>query len=110
MTAAHARTSTKTTPMLVTRQRQLLQLLDVLGGSAGKLDFQTLLFLDCQKLSAGAPYDFVPYKCGPFSFTSYADRRKLVERGLGAADDRLRGTHARELPQPAAQGRHHRTV
>ncbi|WP_441288588.1 hypothetical protein ACSRUE_42725 [Sorangium sp. KYC3313] len=45
MTTAHARTSTKTTPMLFARQRQLLQLLDAVGGSAGKLDFQKLLFL-----------------------------------------------------------------
>jgi len=29
----------------------------------------------------------VPYKFGAFSFTSYADRRKLVERGLLADDE-----------------------
>ena len=87
MTAAHARTSTKTTPMLFSRQRQMLQLLDALGGSAGKLDFQKLLFLYCQEPSSGAPYDFVPYKFGAFSFTSYADRRKLIERGLLVDDE-----------------------
>jgi len=47
------------------RQRKLLQLLDALGGSAGNLDFQKLLFLYCQELSSGAPYDFVPYKSEP---------------------------------------------
>lgn len=47
------------------------------------LDFQKLLFLYCQEWSTEAtPYDFVPYKYGAFSFTSYADRRKLIERGL----------------------------
>lgn len=75
--------STRTTPMLFSRQRQLLQLLDALGGTSGMLDFQKLLFLYCQDASTGkAPYDFVPYKYGAFSFTSYADRRKLIERGL----------------------------
>lgn len=83
MTATTARTSTRSTPMLFSRQRQLLQLLDALGGTSGMLDFQKLLFLYCQEPSTGtAPYDFVPYKFGAFSFTSYADRRKLIERGL----------------------------
>ena len=83
MTATTTRTSTRTTPMLFSRQRQLLQLLDALGGTSGMLDFQKLLFLYCQESSTGeAPYDFVPYKFGAFSFTSYADRRKLIDRGL----------------------------
>ena len=76
MTAKTARTPTRSTPMLFSRQRQLLQLLDALGGTSGMLDFQKLLFLYCQEPSTGeAPYDFVPYKFGAFSFTSYADRR-----------------------------------
>jgi len=88
MTATTARTSTRTTPMLFARQRQLLQLLDALGGTSGMLDFQKLLFLYCQEASTGeAPYDFVPYKFGAFSFTSYADRRKLIERGLLEDED-----------------------
>lgn len=83
MTATTARTSARSTPMLFSRQRRLLQLLDALGGTSGMLDFQKLLFLYCQEPSTGeAPYDFVPYKFGAFSFTSYADRRKLIERGL----------------------------
>jgi hypothetical protein len=95
MTAAHARTSTKTTPMLFSRQRQLLLLLDALGGSAGKLDFQKLLFLYCQESTAGtAPYDFVPHKFGAFSFTSYADCRKLVAHGLIEDDEGWRITDA----------------
>ena len=41
----------------------------------GNLDFQKLLFLYCQEPDSGSPYEFVPYKFGAFSFTSYADRR-----------------------------------
>ena len=73
-----------TTPRisLNSRQRLLLTLLDALGGRLGNRDFQKLLFLRCQAEGASAPYEFVPYMYGAFSFTSYADRRKLVERGL----------------------------
>lgn len=74
-------------PVLFARQRQLLQLLDALGGSCGRLDFQELLFLYCQEPWSGAPYDFVPTRSGAFSFTSYADRRKLIERDLLVDDD-----------------------
>jgi hypothetical protein len=71
--------------MLPKRQRLLLSLLDALGGRVGNLDFQKLLFLYCQTEAEGL-YDFVPYRFGAFSFTSYADRRRLVERALLADD------------------------
>jgi uncharacterized protein (DUF488 family) len=32
-------------------------------------------------------YDFVPYRYGGFSFTSYADKRRLTEQGLLVDDD-----------------------
>jgi hypothetical protein len=67
---------------LSVRQRGLLGLLSALGGKVGNLDFQKLLYLRCVDLGDAAPYEFVPYKRGAFSFTSYADRRKLIERGL----------------------------
>jgi hypothetical protein len=73
--------------MLFERQRQLLALVDALGNSIGIVDFQKLLFLYCQEPSSGQPYDFVPYKFGAFSFTSHADRRKLVERGYLIDDE-----------------------
>ncbi len=73
--------STAGSPRLFHRQRLLLGLVDALGGEIGNLDFQKLLFLYCQDVE-DAPYDFVPYRFGAFSFTSYADRRKLIERGL----------------------------
>lgn len=84
MTASTARTPR--TPTLFARQRELLRLLDALGGTADLLDFQMLLFLFCQE-SAVAPYDFVPHKLGAFSFTVDMDRRKLIERGLLEAGD-----------------------
>lgn len=77
----------KATPILFDRQRQLLALLDAFGGTAGNLDFQKLLFLYCQEPGSGSPYEFVPYRFGAFSFTSYADRRKLAERGFLVADE-----------------------
>ncbi len=73
--------------MLFERQKALLSLLDAFGGEVGNLDFQKLLFLYCMEEDTPT-YEFVPYKYGGFSFTSYADRRRLVERGLLHADDR----------------------
>lgn len=88
MSLSHAQSSQKRSePMLFERQRRLLTLLDAFGGRAGGLDFQKLLFLYCQEPDAGGLYEFVPYKFGAFSFTSYADRRKLVERGFLANDE-----------------------
>lgn len=75
-------------PALLSRQRLTLQLLNAIGGSATNLDFQKLLFLYCQEVRVDPPYEFVPYKYGAFSFTSYADRRKLIERGLLGNDER----------------------
>jgi hypothetical protein len=68
-------------PMLYERQKCLLALVDALGGSVATTDLQKLLFLWTQA-DEEPLYDFVPYKFGAFSFTSYADKRKLVEKGL----------------------------
>ncbi len=77
-------------PFVFARQRKLLGLLAALGGRVGNLDFQKLLFLLCQEQpGAAVAYEFVPYKFGAFSFTSYADRRKLVERGLLADEENM---------------------
>lgn len=69
------------------RQRRLLALLHAFGGREHNLDFQKLLFLYCQEPGAHGTYEFIPYKYGAFSFTSYADRRKLVERGFLANNE-----------------------
>lgn len=73
--------------MLFDRQRQLLALLYALGGRANNRDFQKLLFLYCQESDGDPPFEFVPYKYGAFSFTSYEDRRKLVQRGYLVNDE-----------------------
>ena len=84
-----------TMPRLYARHRLLLGLLGAIGGDASNTDFQKLLFLYCKGLSSHRTtetpqgrYDFVPYHDGAFSFTSDADRRRLVDWGLLADDDR----------------------
>jgi uncharacterized protein (DUF488 family) len=74
--------------MLFDRQKRLLALLDAHEGEVGNLDFQKLLFLYCQEVEEN-PYEFVPYKYGGFSFTSYADKRRLIEQGLLADEERI---------------------
>jgi hypothetical protein len=73
--------------MLFERQRLLLTLLSAAGEPVGQTDFQKLLFLYTRECEAAPSYEFVPYKFGAFSFTSYADKRKLVEAGLLADDE-----------------------
>jgi hypothetical protein len=60
----------------------MLALLEAIGGQASNTDFQKLLFLFSQETADPPLYEFVPYKYGAFSFTSYADRLKLIEKGL----------------------------
>jgi len=77
----------KTSYSLFNRQKVLVALLHALGGKVSNLDFQKLLFLYCREVEVEPSYEFVPYHFGAFSFTSYADRRKLMERGLLAEDN-----------------------
>ena len=81
------RTYQPKTPRLLPRQRLLINLLDSLDSPTSSRDFQKLLFLYCQESDSNSLYEFVPYQFGAFSFTSYADRRKLVERGLLVDED-----------------------
>jgi len=74
--------------MLFDRQKRLLALVDALGGEVGGLDFQKLLFLYCREVEETPSYEFVPYRFGGFSFTSYADKRRLIERSLLADEER----------------------
>ena len=74
--------------MLLERQRLLLTLLEAVGGGPVRAtDFQKLLFLYTQESRTAPAYEFVPYKFGAFSFTAYADKRKLIAVGLLADDD-----------------------
>lgn len=74
-------------PILPARQGLLLALLSAVGGRCRNLDYQKLLFLCCQEAPPPPLYEFVPYKFGAFSFTSYADRRRLIASHLLVADD-----------------------
>lgn len=62
-------------------------MLDALRGPVSNLDFQKLLFLYTQECEEQPSYEFVPYKFGGFSFTSYADKRRLMAAGLLVQDD-----------------------
>lgn len=73
--------------MLYKRQQVLLTLLDAIGAPVGHTDFQKLLFLFTLQCETAPSYEFVPYRFGGFSFTSYADKRKLIEKGFLADDD-----------------------
>jgi len=68
--------------MLFERQHLLLTLLDALHGPLSNTDFQKLLFLYTRECEKTATYDFVPYKFGGFSFTAYADKRRLTKAGF----------------------------
>jgi uncharacterized protein (DUF488 family) len=73
--------------MLFERQRLLLTMLDALGGPVANTDFQKLLFLYTRQCEPSPAYEFVPYKFGAFSFTSYADKRHLAEAGCLTDDE-----------------------
>ena len=73
--------------MLFERQRLLLTVLDAVGEPVSHTDFQKLLFLYTRECEATPTYEFVPYRFGAFSFTSYADKRKLIAEELLEEDD-----------------------
>jgi Protein of unknown function, DUF488 len=75
--------------MLFDRQKRALALVDALGGEIGNLDFQKLLFLYCREVEVTPSYEFVPYKFGGFSFTSYADKRRLIGQSLLEDEERV---------------------
>lgn len=66
-------------------------MLDALNTPVGNLDFQKLLFLYTKECEREPSYEFVPYKFGGFSFTSYADKRRMMEAGLLLQDDQQWG-------------------
>lgn len=69
-------------PRLFGRHKVVLALLHALGGNETKINFQKLLFLFCRGMGGEPVYEFTPCKYGAFSFTSHADRRKLIREGL----------------------------
>lgn len=69
--------------MIFKRQKLLLALLEEWGGELSNTDMQKYLFLvsRCQD-KRNRSYHFVPYKFGCFSFNSYSDKRKLIEKKI----------------------------
>ena len=63
------------------RRKVLLGLLEALGRSVPKVDFQKYLFLVCMRQSKPA-YEFVPHRFGCFSFQVDADKRTLTKYGM----------------------------
>lgn len=93
--------------MLFQRQQLLLSLVDSVGEPVGHTDLQKLLFLYTQECEKVPSYDFVPYRFGCFSFTSYADKRRLTAGGFLVEDDqqwRLTDT-GREMARKSTVGR-----
>jgi hypothetical protein len=80
--------------MLFDRQKQLLALLDSLGGSAGNLDFQKLLLLYCLESGDAPPYEFIPYKFGAFYFSKNTEQEKQNAKSMHARRVRTRGFSA----------------
>jgi len=50
--------------------------------------FRSFFILYCQEVQTKPSFDLVPYKFGGFSFTSYADKRRLIDQGLLADQER----------------------
>lgn len=63
------------------RQKILLALIEAFGGQLNNTDLEKLLFLFCIE-SGENYYDFFPYKYGAFSFMTYYDQDKLIEKEI----------------------------
>jgi uncharacterized protein (DUF488 family) len=68
------------------RERVLLAIIETFGGKLTSTDLEKHLFLFCQT-SGRDYYDFFPYHYGPFSFTSYDDKRKLIKQDILKDDE-----------------------
>jgi hypothetical protein len=68
------------------RRKIILALLEALGGEVPPTDFQKYLFLLSQ-IQEHPSFEFVPYKFGCFSFSSYVDRRVMRGSGLLSQND-----------------------
>ncbi|MBM3499433.1 MAG: DUF488 domain-containing protein [Armatimonadetes bacterium] len=65
-------------------KRLLAHVLEAAGGAASRTRLMKWLFLVARETKWGqrnCPYDFVPYRYGPFSFLAYHDVRKLADQG-----------------------------
>lgn len=93
--------------MLFKRQKLLLALLAANDGKLDKVNFQKLLFLYCKTRESEPTYEFVPHKRGCYSFTSHADKAKLMKKGYLAHSESWvltsEGLKASRLPSPERQ-------
>ena len=78
---------------MFTREKVLLALLDRAGGGMSRTRLVKLAFFFAQEnpdYPAGAVYQFVPYRFGPFSFTLYHELERLAQAGaVSVASGRL---------------------
>ncbi len=63
------------------RRKVILALLEIMGADIPRTDFQKYLFL-LSELQSQKSFEFVPYKFGSFSFSSYVDKRAMTEANL----------------------------
>ncbi len=63
------------------RRKVILALIEIMGGDIPRTDFQKYLFL-LSELQPEKSFEFVPYKFGSFSFSSYVDKRVMTEAQL----------------------------
>ena len=89
------------------RQRLVVELLSSAGRQVSRLAFMKWLFLLVRETDWGGrecPYDFVPYRFGPFSFRAYEDIRKLGALGVvEQSGDALRLVSSRVPGLPPAR-------
>lgn len=71
------------------RQRFILALISMAGGSLSRMDFQKLLFLSQQEADFSY-FDFVPYQYGCYSFQAQSDVELLCKMGwLDSTSNRI---------------------
>ena len=88
------------------RRKVLLGLLEALGRSVPKVDFQKYLFLVCMQQDKPA-YEFVPHRFGCFSFQMESDKRTLAKYNvLKASEKWMLGNSGRYLDQLYPSDRH----
>lgn len=70
---------------MISRERAILRVMKIRGGTVGRLDLIKLLFLSRENLGEKEKqtfYGFVPYKYGPYSFAASRDLGKLEGKGF----------------------------
>jgi uncharacterized protein (DUF488 family) len=92
---------------MLERQKIILMLLQLAGGSAPRLKLVKLAFLLSRSEFQGAStfYRFVPYKYGPFSFTLYHEMAALARDGYLGDGDEIKARPLAKQPASTLSGR-----